>query len=296
MRGLSRAGKRGPRARPSTARRSRPTSTSVRPDGSRLTPRRHQSPEGRIGAPGPNCGNEPTKKTRAVARLVKPSQPVRRRAASRRPDPRGGRAALRPSTTSTRAGDSAVKASASPARGDPRRRSRPAQPPTGRRPSCASARALTAGARRWHDKRRSPRRACRQQRGDRREATPGAQHAPAQVSLRPREIAISPVRIISMSPNGRTMRSNASIFSVVPVISMMIERLVDVDDLRRGRSRTICMTSARCAAVGRDLEQRELARDRVVRLEVADLQHVDELVQLLGDLVDRVQRAVDASA
>ena len=56
------------------------------------------------------------------------------------------------------------------------------------------------------------------------------------------------------------------------------------------------MTSARCGAVGGDLEQRELARDRVRRLEVADLQDVDQLVQLLGDLVDRVQRAVDASA
>src|SRR3954451_2878903 len=45
--------------------------------------------------------------------------------------------------------------------------------------------------------------------------------------------------------------------------------------------------------VGGDLEQRQLARDRSVGLEVADLDHVDELVQLLGDLVDRVQRTVE---
>src|SRR3954469_417265 len=46
-------------------------------------------------------------------------------------------------------------------------------------------------------------------------------------------------------------------------------------------------------AVGGDLEQRQLAGDRALGLEVADLDHVDELVQLLGDLVDRVQRAVE---
>src|SRR3954447_6886485 len=46
-------------------------------------------------------------------------------------------------------------------------------------------------------------------------------------------------------------------------------------------------------AVGGDLEQRQLASDRALGLEVADLDHVDELVQLLGDLVDRVQRAVE---
>ena len=119
-----------------------------------------------------------------------------------------------------------------------------------------------------------------------------AREACAQVSPRPREIAISPVRIISMSPNGRTMRSKASIFSVVPVTSMMIERLRDVDDLAAEDLADLHDLRA-LRAVGGDLEERELAGDRVARLEVADLQDVDELVQLLGDLVDRVQRAVD---
>src|SRR5439155_25789120 len=45
--------------------------------------------------------------------------------------------------------------------------------------------------------------------------------------------------------------------------------------------------------VGGDLEQRQLASDGVVGLEIADLEHVDELVELLGHLVDRVQRAVE---
>ena len=42
--------------------------------------------------------------------------------------------------------------------------------------------------------------------------------------------------------------------------------------------------------VRRDFEESHLAGDRLLRLEIADLQHVDELVQLLGHLIDRVQR------
>ena len=80
--------------------------------------------------------------------------------------------------------------------------------------------------------------------------------------------------------------------SVVPVISTIIERRVTSTTLPRKISQ-ICMTSRALGAVGGDLEQRQLARDRVGRLEVADLQDVDELVQLLGDLVDRVQRTVE---
>src|SRR3712207_7465007 len=45
--------------------------------------------------------------------------------------------------------------------------------------------------------------------------------------------------------------------------------------------------------VGGDLEQRELARDGLRRLQVADLDDVHQLVQLLGHLVDRVHRAVE---
>src|SRR5207249_9115373 len=40
------------------------------------------------------------------------------------------------------------------------------------------------------------------------------------------------------------------------------------------------------------LEQRQLPSHRVGRLEIADLQDVDQLVQLLRDLIDRVQRTV----
>src|SRR5262249_43199592 len=65
----------------------------------------------------------------------------------------------------------------------------------------------------------------------------------------------------------------------------------EVDDLAAEDRNHLHDLAAR-RGVGRDLEQRELARDRLGRLEVADLDHVDELVQLLGDLVDRVHRAV----
>src|SRR3954454_18991966 len=44
---------------------------------------------------------------------------------------------------------------------------------------------------------------------------------------------------------------------------------------------------------GGDLEEGHLPRHRLFRLHVADLQHVDELVQLLGHLVDRVDGAVE---
>jgi hypothetical protein len=68
---------------------------------------------------------------------------------------------------------------------------------------------------------------------------------------------------------------------------------LDVDDLAAKDLDDLHDLAAR-SGVGGDLEQRHLARDRLLRLEVADLEHVDELVQLLGHLVDRVHRAVDS--
>src|SRR5436309_10037718 len=66
------------------------------------------------------------------------------------------------------------------------------------------------------------------------------------VSPRPRAIAISPVRAISISPNGRTRRSKASTFSQVPVTSTTTERLPRSTILARNTSQT-CITSARLA-------------------------------------------------
>src|SRR3954469_462446 len=83
-------------------------------------------------------------------------------------------------------------------------------------------------------------------------------------------MAISPVRTISIRPNGRTTCSNASILSSAPVTSIVIERLDTSMTLPR-------KMSANC----------------IPGLEVADLDDIDELVQLLGHLVDRVQRTVE---
>src|SRR3954462_317330 len=65
-----------------------------------------------------------------------------------------------------------------------------------------------------------------------------------QVSPRPREIAISPVRIISTIPNGRTISSKASTLSVVPVTSTMSDLRVTSTTLPRKIS-TTWSTSAR---------------------------------------------------
>src|SRR5271166_7125675 len=46
--------------------------------------------------------------------------------------------------------------------------------------------------------------------------------------------------------------------------------------------------------VGPDLDQDQLALHRGARLELDDLQHVDQLVQLLGDLLERMLFAVDS--
>ena len=74
--------------------------------------------------------------------------------------------------------------------------------------------------------------------------------------------------------------------------STVSERLRRVDDVAAEDLRELEDLAAR-RPLGGDLEQRQLAGDRAGGLEVADLEHVDELVQLLGHLVDRVQRAVD---
>src|SRR6478735_5574289 len=52
-----------------------------------------------------------------------------------------------------------------------------------------------------------------------------------------------------------------------------LEELDSVDDLAAGR------------CVGADLDEQDLPLDRRVRLELDDLEHLDELVELLGDLL-----------
>ena len=96
-----------------------------------------------------------------------------------------------------------------------------------------------------------------------------------------------------MRPCGRTSSSNESISSGVP------------DDLEDDRVRAevgdarvedLGERDQLAAPVGRrgDLDQRELALDRLAGLELGHAEDVHELVHLLLDLLERVLRAVDA--
>ena len=105
-------------------------------------------------------------------------------------------------------------------------------------------------------------------------------------------IATSPVRAISISPCGRIMRSNESILSCDAGDLDRQRAARDVDDLGLEDLGELHDLGAALDR-GVDPEQRHLAGDRRVGLHVADLDHVDELVKLLGHLVDRVHGAVE---
>ena len=108
----------------------------------------------------------------------------------------------------------------------------------------------------------------------------------------PRPMAIVPDWTSSLMPNGSSILSMASSLSLLPVASMVTasgrdvhglgaEQLDDLDDLGAG------------LVVGADLHQDEFALDGRRRLQLDDLQHVDELVELLGDLLQRQVLDVD---
>ena len=77
------------------------------------------------------------------------------------------------------------------------------------------------------------------------------------------------------------MRSKASILSAVPVISIVTRAARDVDDLGP-EDLGDCMISRAVPTVRGDLEHRHLARDRLLRLQIADL---DALTSLCSCLV-----------
>jgi hypothetical protein len=58
------------------------------------------------------------------------------------------------------------------------------------------------------------------------------------------------------------------------------------------KSSTVSSTFDRLVGVGPDLDQEQLALHRLPRLELDDLEHVDQLVELLGDLLERVLLAL----
>ena len=95
------------------------------------------------------------------------------------------------------------------------------------------------------------------------------------------------------SPCGRTSSSNESISSGCPTISKTIAS-APRSATRASKACASAISSPRFDGRRGHLEQRELTLDRLVRLELAHAQDVDELVHLLLDLLERMLVAVDA--
>ncbi len=106
-------------------------------------------------------------------------------------------------------------------------------------------------------------------------------------------MATRPVRTVSLIPYGRSSSSNATSLVGCSTISNVIAAGADVDD---ACAEHVGERDELGPAVGRrrHLHEQQLALDRVVAAELVDLEHVDQLVQLLDDLIDRGLRAVDA--
>ena len=104
---------------------------------------------------------------------------------------------------------------------------------------------------------------------------------------------IRPVRDSSRMPCGRTSSSNESICSGSPTTSNTIAS-GPTSATRAWNTSASAISSARRSGRRRDRDQRELALDRLARLQLADAQDVDELVHLLLDLLERLPVAVDA--
>ena len=104
-------------------------------------------------------------------------------------------------------------------------------------------------------------------------------------------MATSPVRAISIRPCGPDHALEGVDLLVRPGHLDGQAAARDIDDLRPEDLRELHDLGA---ALHRRLnpEQGHLPGDRLLRLHVADLDHVDQLVELLGHLVDRVDRAV----
>ena len=84
----------------------------------------------------------------------------------------------------------------------------------------------------------------------------------------------------------------ASSLSVLPVASMVSESVATSTTLARN-SCTISSTWLRVPASARTLMSMQLALHRGLRLELDDLEHLDELVELLGHLLQRQVLDVD---
>jgi hypothetical protein len=95
----------------------------------------------------------------------------------------------------------------------------------------------------------------------------------------PRATATIPDWTSSLMPNGSRTRISAS--SLSDVDDLRAEQLHGLEDVRSGRE------------VGLHLHEQQLPLHRRVRVELDDLDDVDELVQLLGHLLERQLLDVD---
>ena len=102
-----------------------------------------------------------------------------------------------------------------------------------------------------------------------------------------------PVRTSSWMPCGRASSWKASSSSGVPVSSNVTES-APRSTTRPLNASDVEISSARRSGVGAHPEQQQLAFDRLLGRELGDAEDVDELVDLLLDLLQRVVLAVDA--
>ena len=105
-------------------------------------------------------------------------------------------------------------------------------------------------------------------------------------------MATVPDWTISRMPNGSSAASRASSLPGPPVASMTTVSGHDVDDVRAEQLDDLEHVGA-LRGVGPDLDQQQLALHRRGVLELDDLDHVDQLVQLLGHLLERQRVDVD---
>ena len=100
------------------------------------------------------------------------------------------------------------------------------------------------------------------------------------------------MRASSLIPWGRRSSTKESRWSGAPTASKTIAS-GPTSATRTPNTSASDRSSGRVGRRGGDRDQRQLALDRLPRLELADPEDVDELVHLLLDLLERVLRAVD---
>ena len=108
----------------------------------------------------------------------------------------------------------------------------------------------------------------------------------------PRPTATMPECTSSLTPKGSRTFSSASSLSPLPVASMTTASWETSTTLARN-SCTVSRMWRAGGEVGPDLDQQDLALHRGGPVELDDLDHLDQLVELLGDLLQRQLLDVD---